>query len=92
MKKMVVKTLVALAGVVLVVPFVAAALLVGARAMAAVGEGAAQGLLLAGLALGGVLFGVVKELGCRKAESGRRPEGLRLTSAGFTARRALLRT
>ena len=61
MKAVFTKSLVVLAGVVLVVPFVAVALLVGAQAAAGSG-GADQRLVLAALALGGALFGRVRGL------------------------------
>ena len=93
MKSVVAKTLVVLAGVVLVVPFVAAALLVGAAAIAGAGEGSAQNLLLVGLAAGGALFSGAKGLGCQKAESGCERSALHLTSvAAGATRRAFLRT
>lgn len=55
------KSLVVLAGAVLVVPFVAVALFVGAQAAAGNG-GADERLVLAALAIGGALFGGVKGL------------------------------
>lgn len=61
MKTVFTKSLVVLAGVVLVVPFVAVALLVGAQAAAASG-GADARLVLAALAVGWALFGGVKGL------------------------------
>jgi len=61
MKAVFAKSLVVLAGAVLVVPFVAVALLVGAQAAAETG-GADQRLVLAALALGGTLLGGVKGL------------------------------
>lgn len=61
MKTVFAKSLVVLAGVVLVVPFVAVALLVGAQAAAGSG-GADQRLVLAALALGGAFFGGIKGL------------------------------
>jgi len=61
MKVLFSKSLVVLAGVVLVVPFVAVALLVGAQAATA-SDGSEQRLVLAALAVGGVLFGGVKGL------------------------------
>lgn len=67
MKTVFAKSLTLLAGVVLVVPFVAVALLVGAQA-AAVSDGADQRLVLAALALGGAFFGRVRGLkGSRSA-------------------------
>lgn len=61
MKTAFTKSLVVLAGVVLVVPFVAVALFVGAQAAAAAG-GADERLALAVLAIGGALLGGVKGL------------------------------
>lgn len=61
MKATLSKSLVALAGAVLVVPFVAVALFVGAQA-AAGGGGTDERLVLAALAVGGALFGGVKGL------------------------------
>ena len=59
MKTVLTKSLVIVVGGALVVPFAAAAVLVGARAVAGAG-GAKQFLLLAGLALVWTLFGGVK--------------------------------
>jgi hypothetical protein len=61
MKAVFAKSLVVLAGAVLVVPFVAVALLVGAQAATGSG-GADQRLVLAALALGGAFFGGVRGL------------------------------
>lgn len=61
MKLVFAKSLVVLAGVALVVPFVAVALLVGAQAAAGAG-GSEQRLVLAALALGGAFFGGVRGL------------------------------
>lgn len=61
MKTVFTKSLVVLAGAVLVLPFVAVALFVGAQAAAASG-GADERLVLAALAIGGALFGGVKGL------------------------------
>jgi len=62
MKKVFAKTLIGLAGVMLVVPFVAAALLVGARAVAG-SESTAERLLLVGLAFGGALLSGLRNFG-----------------------------
>ena len=59
MKTVLTKSLVVIVGGALVVPFAAAAVLVGARAVAGAG-GAKQLLLMAGLALVWTLFGGVK--------------------------------
>ncbi len=59
MRVMLTKTLVLIVGGALVLPFVAAAVLVGARAVAGAG-GTKQLLLMAGLALVWTLFGGVK--------------------------------
>lgn len=69
--KVVVTTLVTLAGVVLAVPFVAAALLIGAGAVAP-GEGGAHSLLPAGLVLCGALFSGLRGLGGRMASGAER--------------------
>jgi hypothetical protein len=61
MKVLFTKSLVVLAGAVLVVPFVALALFVGAQAAAGSG-GTDERLVLAALAIGGALFGGVKGL------------------------------
>ena len=61
MKAVFTKSLVVLAGAVLVVPFVAVALFVGAQAADA-GVGADERLVLAALAIGGALLGGVKGL------------------------------
>jgi hypothetical protein len=61
MKAVFTKSLVVLAGIVLVVPFVAVALFVGAQAAAGSG-GADERLMLAALAIGGALLGGVKGL------------------------------
>jgi hypothetical protein len=61
MKAVFTKSLVVLAGAVLVVPFVAVALFVGAQAAGATG-GADERLVLAALAIGGAILGGVKGL------------------------------
>ena len=61
MKKVLTKTLVLIAGGALVLPFVAAAVLVGARAVAGA-NGGKQFLLAVGLALVWTLFGGLKGL------------------------------
>ena len=72
MKATLTKSLVVLAGAVLVVPFVAVALFVGAQAAAA-GGGTDEWLALAALAVGGALFGGVKGLKGGEAALGVRP-------------------
>jgi hypothetical protein len=62
MKAVLGKSLVVLAGVALVLPFVVVALLVGARASAGVEDNLGR-LLLASLAIGGALLGRTKGLG-----------------------------
>ena len=69
MKAVLLKTLVAVVGGVLVVPFVAAAVLVGARAVAGAG-GTRQTLVMFALALVWTLFGGVKGF-ARGAAGGR---------------------
>jgi len=61
MKTVVTRTLIALAGVVLVLPFVAGALLVGARALNGA-ESTEHNLMLVALAFGAALFGGVRNL------------------------------
>jgi hypothetical protein len=61
MKRVVIRTLIALAGVVLVLPFVAVALLVGARALSGA-ESTEHNLMLVTLAFVAALFGGVRNL------------------------------
>ena len=77
MKKVFVKTLVGIVSVMLVVPFVAAALLVGARAVAG-SESTAERLLLVGLAFGGALLSGLRNFG--RGDAGAR-EGHELRAA-----------
>lgn len=70
MKAVVTRTLITLVGLVLVVPFVAVALLVGARAVAGT-ESTEHNLMLLIFAFGAALFGVMKNSG-RRAEIERR--------------------
>lgn len=92
MKTVLTKTLVLFAGGALVVPFVAAAVLVGARAVAGAGGGKSF-LFAAGLALVWTLFGGVKG-SARDAADGR--EGYELLvaprHAGARSRHAILNT
>ena len=81
MKKVFAKTLIGLAGVMLVVPFVAAALLVGARAVAG-SESTAERLLLVGLAFGGALLSGLRNFG--RGDAGAR-EGHELRAANGAA-------
>jgi hypothetical protein len=69
MKAVLTKSLVVLAGFALVLPFVAVALLVGARASAGVEDGWGR-LLLALLAIGGALLGGTQGLGRDRACAG----------------------
>ena len=78
MKAVFAKSLVVLAGVVLVVPFVASALLVAARA-ADGAESAEHRLLLAALAVGGALYSGAKSL-ARKGTDAQGECALRLKS------------
>jgi hypothetical protein len=91
MKAVFTKTLVVMAGGVLVVPFVAAAVLVGARAVAGAG-GTRQFLLLLSLASVWTLFGGVK--GSARAEAGEREghEPLAAPRRGTTRHHAFLHT
>jgi hypothetical protein len=84
MKTVFAKSLVVLAGVVLVVPFVAVALLVGAQAATA-SDGANERLVLAALALGGTFFGGVRglkghESWARQGQASRASQRARRTS------------
>lgn len=78
MKAVFARSLVMLAGVVLVVPFVTVALLVGARA-ADGAESTEQRLLLVALAVGGALFSGAKSL-ARDGADARGGNALRLKS------------
>lgn len=81
------KTLVTFAGVGLVVPFVAVAVLVGARAVAGA-ESAEQNLLLAVMAICGALFGV---FGGYARERGRQEfKALHITARERSGRRAFM--
>ncbi|HEV2860793.1 MAG TPA: hypothetical protein VGX48_07305 [Pyrinomonadaceae bacterium] len=84
MKKVFVKTLVGIVSVMLVVPFVAAALLVGARAVAE-SESTEQRLLLVGLAFGGALFSGLRNFG-RGDDGAREGHDLRAASPAVGAR------
>ncbi len=83
MKKVFVKTLVGIVSVMLVVPFVAAALLVGARAVAE-SESTEQRLLLVGLAFGGALFSGLRNFG-RADDGAREGHELRAESPAVVA-------
>lgn len=83
MKAVFARSLVMLAGVVLVVPFVTVALLVGARA-ADGAESTEQRLLLVALAVGGALFSGAKSLARDEADA-RGTSALRLKSRGGEA-------
>jgi len=91
MKAVFAKSLVVLAGVVLVVPFVTVALLVAARA--AEGAGSTEHrLLLAALAVGGALYSGAKSL-ARKGTDAGGESALRLRSrAGEAAGHAFMRS
>ncbi len=78
MKAVFAKSLVVLAGVVLVVPFVTVALLVAARAVDGA-ENTEHRLLLAALAIGGALYSGAKSL-ARKGTDARGECALRLKS------------
>ena len=85
MKKVLTKTLVLIAGGALVLPFVAAAVLVGARAVAGA-NGGKQFLLAVGLALVWTLFGGLKGLAQNGAD-GREGHELLVTPRRGEARR-----
>jgi hypothetical protein len=88
MKTVVTKTLVMLAGLVLILSFVAAGLLIGARAVAGA-ESTEHRLLLVALALGGALFSGLKGLtrgdaGAREGqEPGASPRGVKTRRHAF---------
>jgi len=91
MKAVFAKSLVVLAGVVLVVPFVTVALLVAARAVDGA-ESTEHRLLLAALAVGGALYSGAKSLARNGAEA-RGECALRLKShAGGTVGRAFMQS
>lgn len=69
MKAVLKKSLMVLAGVALVLPFVAVALLIGARATAGVEDGWGR-LLLAALAIGGALLSGARGFGREPARAG----------------------
>lgn len=90
MKAVFARSLVLLGGVVLVVPFVTVALLVGAR-VADGAESTEQRLLLVALAVGGALFSGAKSLARDGAEA-RGENALRLKScAGEPASHAFMK-
>jgi hypothetical protein len=73
------KTLIPVAGIALVVPFVSAAVYVGARAVGGA-EGGGQGLLLMCLALVGVLLGAAAGAARQKADEARESNALHITA------------
>lgn len=83
------KTVVTFAGVALVVPFVAVAILVGTRAVAGV-EGSEQGLLLAGVAFCGALFGCAGGYSRERAGVAREARALHITAGARRGRKALM--
>ena len=83
MKAVFPRSLVLLAGVLLVVTLAAAALLVGARAVAGA-EGVGQRMFLAALAVGGVLYSAAKGSG-RSDIDAREGLTLRAASGGWRA-------
>ena len=85
MKAVYAKSFVLLAGVVLVVTLAAVALLVGARAVAGA-ETNEHRLLLATLAIGGALYGVVRG-SVREDDGASEGFSLRVTHRGVRARR-----
>jgi hypothetical protein len=91
MKKVLTKTLVLIAGGALVLPFVAAAVLVGARAVAGA-NGGKQFLLAVGLALVWTLFGGLKGLAQNGADGREGHELLVAPRRGEARRHAFLNT
>ena len=83
MKAVFPRSLVLLAGVLLVVTLAAVALLVGARAVAGA-ESTGQRLFLAALAVGGALYSAAKGSG-RQDEDARAGRTLRAASGGWRA-------
>ncbi len=89
MRVMLTKTLVLIAGGALVLPFVAAAVLVGARAVAGSGGGR-QSLLAVGLALAWTLSGGLKGLARQARDEREGHELLVAPRAGGSRRQAFL--
>lgn len=83
------KTLVTFAGVALVVPFVAIAVLVGARALAGA-ESAEQNLLLAVMAICGVLLGVAGSYARERGGVAREARALHITARQRSDRKAFM--
>jgi hypothetical protein len=75
------KTLIPVAGIALVVPFVTAAVYVGTRAVGGA-ESGGQGLLLMCLAIVGVLLGAAAGYGRQKADEAREANALHITARG----------
>lgn len=90
MKATLSKTLVPLAGIALVVPFVSVAAYVGTRAVGGAADAGGQGLLLLCLALAGVLLGAAA--GMARERAGREQEALHITArrAGRQMRNAFM--
>lgn len=86
MKAVLPRSFVLLAGVVLVVALAAVALLVGARAVAGA-ESTEHRLMLAALAIGGALYGVLKGAG-RDGDDACEVDSLHVTRGGARVRRA----
>ena len=85
MKAVTTKLLVSLIGILLVAPFFAVALIVGARAVA-LSHGAQDDLLLVALALGGAAASIINGMG-RSSSREKRREARRQTEATSKANR-----
>jgi hypothetical protein len=85
MKAVTAKMLVSLVGILLVVPFLAMALIVGARAVA-LSQGAQDDLLLVALALGGAAASIVNGMG-RRSVRDKNASGNSVEGAPHAARR-----
>lgn len=83
------KTLITFAGVALVVPFVAAAALIGARAVSGA-QSAEQGLVLTVMAVCGVLFGAAGSYARERGGAGREVKALHITARRGRSRRAFM--
>lgn len=83
------KTLITFAGVALVVPFVAVAALVGARAVAGA-ETSGQGLLLTVLAVCGALLGAAGSYARERAGDAREARALHITARPRASRRVFM--
>ena len=84
------KTLIPVAGIALVVPFVFAAAYVGARAVGGAQADGRQGLLLLCLALVGVLLGAVAGAALQQSGEARESNALHITARERGMRKAFM--